>query len=80
MPVRPSKRLKIEKLDAKNIIEIDRIAKILKDEPALMDVFKLLIIHTNYILNNELIVESEEETEEDDWIELSDHESDEEYE
>ena len=79
MPSRKSKRLKIEKLDAKNIIEIDKIAKIIKNEPELMDVFKLLIMHTNHILNNEFIIDTES-SEEEEWIELSDHDSDEDFE
>ena len=70
---------KLEPLRTENIIEIERIAVVLKDHPDLLSIFKLLCIIANKRLNDEridtkiidMIDEEEEEPE------LSDHTSDE---
>jgi len=67
----------VEKLDIKNIIEIDRIRKILINHPDLLSMFEIMIIITNNRINQEksvLKMEQEKNIEPD----LSDHESDEE--
>jgi hypothetical protein len=79
---------KIERLDASNILEIKEIRKVLikhektkkKDGLDLVSIFKLLIMNTNRLLNDERLDEEIEamELEEDEDVELSDHTSDEE--
>jgi hypothetical protein len=67
----------VEKLDIKNIIEIDRIRKILINHPDLLSLFEIMIIIANNRINQEksvLKMEQEKNIEPD----LSDHESDEE--
>tara|TARA_R100000541_G_scaffold14515_1_gene23910 strand:+ start:259 stop:468 length:210 start_codon:yes stop_codon:yes gene_type:complete len=67
----------MEKLDIKNIIEIDRIRKILINHPDLLSLFEIMIIIANNRINQEksvLKMEQEKNIEPD----LSDHESDEE--
>ena len=67
----------MEKLDIKNIIEIDRIRKILINHPDLLSMFEIMIIIANNRINQEksvLKMEQEKNIEPD----LSDHESDEE--
>ena len=65
-----------ENLDLKNIIEIEKIRKILIDHPDLLSLFELLIIVANKRINEEkpVINMSLEPNIEPD---LSDHESDE---
>jgi hypothetical protein len=78
---------KIERLDASNILEIQEIRKLLteydkinKNKVKLLASFKLLIMNTNRLLNDERLDEEIEamELEEDEDVELSDHSSDEE--
>jgi hypothetical protein len=79
---------KVEKLDASNILEIKEIRKILtlyeatkkKDGLDLLAIFKLLIMNTNRMLNDERLDKEIEamEVEEEEEVELSDHSSDEE--
>mgnify|MGYP001285849246 FL=1 len=66
----------MEKLDLKNVIEIERIRIILREHPELLSLFELLINVANQKINDEkpspgLPLEINEEPE------LSDHESDE---
>ena len=66
----------MEKLDLKNVIEIERIRNILREYPDLLSLFELLINVSNQKINDEkpsygLPLELNEEPE------LSDHESDE---
>ena len=75
---------KVEKLDTKNILEIQEINEKLKDHPDLLSIFKLLVIIANKRLNDDRINTTIEEIMEDDELwklspmpELSDHESDE---
>jgi len=75
---------KVEKLDTKNILEIQEINEKLKDHPDLLSIFKLLVIIANKRLNDDRINTAIEEIMEDDELwklspmpELSDHESDE---
>ncbi len=77
--------LKLEKLDTKNIIEIQSITEKLSQHPDLLSMFKLLIIIANKRLNDERIDSVVEDLMEDEDIfkmspmpELSDHSSDEE--
>jgi hypothetical protein len=71
---------KIEKLDASNILEIKEIREILKKKPNLLAIFRLLIMNTNRLLNDERLDEEIEamDLEEEEEVELSDHSSDEE--
>ena len=46
----------IEKLDVANIIEIERIRKILIEHPDLLSMFEILIIMCNNRINTEKIV------------------------
>ena len=46
----------MEKLDTKNIIEIDRIRKILRDHPDLLSMFEIMVIIANNRINEEKIV------------------------
>ena len=67
----------MEKLDTENIIEIDKIRKILREHPDLLSMFEILVIIANNRINEEksvLKMEQEKNIEPD----LSDHESDEE--
>ena len=41
----------MEKLDTENIIEIDRIRKILKNHPDLLSMFEILVIIANNRIN-----------------------------
>lgn len=43
----------MEKLDTENIIEIDRIRKILRDHPDLLSMFEILVIIANNRINEE---------------------------
>ena len=43
----------MEKLDTDNIIEIDRIRKILRDHPDLLSMFEILVIIANNRINEE---------------------------
>lgn len=66
----------MERLDLKNVIEIERIRNILREYPDLLSLFELLINVSNQKINDEkpsrgLPLELYEEPE------LSDHESDE---
>ena len=66
----------MEKLDLGNVIEIDRIRKVLIEHPELLSMFEILVIVANKRLNEEKVVDRmaiEDYTE----PELSDHESDE---
>jgi len=72
---------KIEKLDANNIIEIKQIRHILKDKPDLLAVFRLIIINNNNILNDKRLdteIEAMVIDEDEEYVSLSDHSSDEE--
>jgi hypothetical protein len=80
---------KIEKLDAGNILEIKEIRKVLthyeknkkKDGLDLLAIFKLLIMNTNRMLNDERLdkeIEAMEVEDDEEEVELSDHSSDEE--
>jgi len=64
-----------EKLDLRNIIEIERIRNILIQEPDLLSLFELLIIVSNKRINDE---KSSIDLPIEPYIEpdLSDHESD----
>lgn len=46
----------MEKLDIHNIIEIDRIRKILINHPDLLSMFEILVIMANNRINQEKIV------------------------
>lgn len=65
-----------ETLDLKNVIEIERIRKILIDHPDLLSLFELLIIVANKRINDEKSV-IKMSIEPNIEPELSDHESDE---
>ena len=65
-----------EKLDLKNIIEIERIRSILIHDPDLLGLFELLIIVANKRINEEKAVVNFS-IEPNIEPELSDHESDE---
>ena len=77
---------KVEKLDTKNIFEIQEITNKLKDHPDLLSIFKLLVIIANKRLNDDRIINVVEDIMEDDEFLnlsdmsdlLSDHSSDEE--
>lgn len=43
----------MEKLDTENIIEIDRIRKILRQHPDLLSMFEILVIIANNRINEE---------------------------
>ena len=63
-------------LDIKNVIEVDKIRRLLRDKPELLSLFETLIIIANNRINDEkpaltMPLEDYEEPE------LSDHESDE---
>ena len=47
----------IEKLDIANIIEIERIRKILIEHPDLLSMFEILIIMCNNRINTETVVD-----------------------
>ena len=78
---------KVEKLDIRNVIEIQDIRKLLINQPSLLTLFEVLCIHTNNVLNEEkaskalidlaqeAAAEALQELEEDPV--LSDHSSDE---
>ena len=58
----------MEKLDTENIIEIDRIRKILRELPDLLSMFEILVIIANNRINEEksvLKMEIEENIEPD---------------
>lgn len=67
----------MEKLDICNIIEIERIRKLLINEPDLLSLFEILIIICNSRINEEKTI-SKISVERCISPELSDHESDEE--
>lgn len=46
----------MEKLDTDNIIEIDRIRKILRDHPDLLSMFEIMVIIANNRINEEKII------------------------
>ena len=76
---------KVEKLDTKNIFEIQEINEKLKGHPDLLSIFRLLVIIANKRLNDDRIITAVEDIMEDEEIwklspmpELSDHSSDEE--
>tara|TARA_R110002012_G_scaffold64088_3_gene168560 strand:- start:1988 stop:2191 length:204 start_codon:yes stop_codon:yes gene_type:complete len=66
----------MEKLDIKNIIEVNRIRNILSSHPDLLSLFEIIIIMCNNRLNTESIV-NHIPLEDNIEPELSDHESDE---
>lgn len=72
--------MELEKLDLKNVIEINRIRKILNNHPDLLSMFELIIIVANKRLNEEAIGfdNNNDEIEDNNEPDLSDHESDEE--
>ena len=43
----------MEKLDTENIIEIDKIRKILREHPDLLSMFEILVIIANNRINQE---------------------------
>ena len=45
--------MEVEKLDVKNIIEIQIIRSMLKDRPELLSIFEILLIMSNNRLNEE---------------------------
>ena len=58
----------MEKLDTENIIEIDKIRKILREHPDLLSMFEILVIIANNRINQEksvLKMEIEENIEPD---------------
>jgi len=58
----------MEKLDTENIIEIDKIRKILREHPDLLSMFEILVIIANNRINEEksvLKMEIEENIEPD---------------
>jgi hypothetical protein len=77
---------KVERLDASNILEIKEIRKVItaheetkkKDGLELLSILKLLIMNTNRMLNDERLDKEIEamDLEEDEEVELSDHDSD----
>jgi hypothetical protein len=76
---------KVEKLDTKNIFEIQEINEKLKGHPDLLSIFRLLIIIANKRLNDDRILNAVEDIMEDEELwklspmpDLSDHSSDEE--
>ena len=72
---------KIEKMKLENVIEVDRISAILRHEPDLLSMFKLILIVANKRLNEEkacLITYDDSDDDNDVLPDLSDHESDEE--
>jgi hypothetical protein len=76
---------KVEKLDTKNIFEIQEINEKLKGHPDLLSIFRLLIIIANKRLNDERLLTAVEDIMEDEELwklspmpDLSDHSSDEE--
>mgnify|MGYP003635054160 CR=1 FL=1 len=76
---------KVEKLDTKNIFEIQEINEKLKGHPDLLSIFRLLVIIANKRLNDDRILNAVEDIMEDEELwklspmpDLSDHSSDEE--
>ena len=76
---------KVEKLDTKNIFEIQEINEKLKGHPDLLSIFRLLVIIANKRLNDERLLTAVEDIMEDEELwklspmpDLSDHSSDEE--
>jgi len=72
---------KIEKMKLENVIEVDRISAILRHEPDLLSMFKLILIVANKRLNEEkacLIAYDDSDDDNEVLPDLSDHESDEE--
>jgi hypothetical protein len=70
---------KIEKMLLENVIEVDRISAILRREPDLLSMFKLILIVANKRLNEEkacLIAYDDSDDDDDILPDLSDHESD----
>ena len=64
---------KVEKLDTKNIFEIQEITDKLKDHPDLLSIFKLLVIIANKRLNDDRIINVVEDIlEDDEFLNLSD--------
>tara|TARA_R110000823_G_scaffold86531_1_gene193505 strand:+ start:1885 stop:2088 length:204 start_codon:yes stop_codon:yes gene_type:complete len=66
----------MEKLDLKNIIEVDKIRDILRGHPDLLSMFEIIIIMCNNRLNTEAIAKNLPQ-EKNIEPELSDHSSDE---
>jgi len=76
---------KVEKLDTKNIFEIQEINEKLQGHPDLLSIFRLLVIIANKRLNDDRILNAVEDIMEDEELwklspmpDLSDHSSDEE--
>ena len=70
--------MECEQLDIKNIIEVERIRKVLRDHPDLLSMFEILIIISNNRINKKEIAVLSMPLEEDAEPVLSDHESDDE--
>ena len=68
----------IEKLDLANVIEVDKIRKILIGHPDLLSMFELMIIVANKRLNKEEVDTIFYEEPDEPEPNLSDHESDDE--
>ena len=71
----------IEVLDVRNIIEIEKIRKLLVKHPDLMSMFEIVCIVANERLMNEAVLKKIETIADEEFIEvepdLSDHSSDE---
>ena len=70
--------MECEKLDVLNIIEVERIRKVLREHPDLLSMFEILIIISNNRINKKEIAVLSMPLEEDAEPVLSDHESDDE--
>jgi len=68
----------IEPLDLANVIEVEKIRKLLVHQPDLLSMFELLIIVANKRLNEDKVCHNIVEEESEEEPNLSDHESDEE--
>jgi predicted site-specific integrase-resolvase len=68
--------MEVEKLDLANVIEVDKIRKILVQHPDLLSMFELMIIVANKRLNKEEVDNIFYDEPEPDEPNLSDHESD----
>ena len=70
--------MECDQLDVLNIIEVERIRKVLREHPDLLSMFEILIIISNNRINKKEIAVLSMPLEEDAEPVLSDHESDDE--
>ena len=71
--------MEVEKLDLANVIEVNKIRKILIHHPDLLSMFELMIIVANKRLNKEDVDDMFYDELEPDEPNLSDHSSDDDF-